>query len=83
MIVIWGRMFGTLHISEPDESFAFGLSSESNNYQSTCRLYVLPLRDIGRLLGLGRVQVLPHAATPVRFSTAQLGIISRQKDRIA
>jgi len=83
MLVIWGKMFGMLHISEPDESFAFGLSSESNNYQSTCGLYVLPLRDIGRLLGLGRVQVLPHAATPVRFGTAQLGIVSRQKDHIA
>jgi len=83
MLSIWDRIFGTLHKPEPDESFAFGLGSESEEYRSTFGLYVLPLRKIGRLLGLGRVEVLPHAATPAQFGTAQLGITSRQKDHVA
>ena len=83
MLSIWDRMFGTLHIPEPNESFAFGLGSESKEYQSTFGLYVLPLRKIGRLLGLGCVEAMPCAATPAQFGTAQLGINSRQKDHVA
>ncbi len=83
MLSIWDRIFGTLHAPEPNESFAFGLGSESEEYQSTFGLYVLPLRKIGRLLGWERAQALPHAAAPVHFGTAQLGITSRQKDHVA
>ncbi len=83
MLSVWDRIFGTLHVPEPNESFAFGLGSESEEYQSTFGLYVLPLRKIGRLLGLGRVTALPHAATPAQFGTAQLGITSRQRDHVA
>jgi sterol desaturase/sphingolipid hydroxylase (fatty acid hydroxylase superfamily) len=83
MLSIWDRIFGTLHIPEPNESFLFGLGPEGREYQSTFGLYVLPLRKIGRLLSLGRGEALPHAAAPARFDTAQLGITSRQKDHVA
>ncbi len=79
MLSVWDRLFGTLHIPEPNESFSFGLGSESKEYQSSFGLYVLPLRKIGRLLRPRRV----HAATPARLGTAQLGIISRHEDHVA
>ena len=83
MLSIWDRMFGTLHVPEPNESFSFGLGSESKEYQSTLGLYVLPLRKIGRLLRSKRAEVPPHAAAPVQFGAAQLGITSRQRDHVA
>ena len=83
MLSIWDRIFGTLHVPEPDESFSFGLGSESEEYQSTFGLYVLPLRKIGRLLSSNRAEALPHAAAPAQFGAAQLGITSRQKDHVA
>lgn len=82
-LAVWDRMFGMQHIPEPGESFAFGLGSESKEHRSTFGLHMLPLRKIVRLSGLGRAEVLPHVATPVRFGTAQLEITSRQKDRAA
>lgn len=83
MLSVWDRMFGTLHVPEPNESFSFGLGAESKEYQSTVALYILPLRKIGRLLGLGHAKALPSAAPPAQLGTAQLGITSRQQDRAA
>ncbi len=83
MLPIWDRMFGTLHVPEPNESFSFGLGSESKEYQSAFGLYVLPLRKIGRLLRLKRAAAPPHAVAPVQFGTAQLEITSRQRDHAA
>ena len=83
MLSIWDRMFGTLHVPEPDESFSFGLGSESEEYQSSFGLYILPLRKIGRLLSLNRAEALPHAVAPAQFGAAQLGITSCQKDHVA
>lgn len=83
MLSIWDRMFGTLHVPKPNESFSFGLGAESKEYQSTFALYVLPVRKIGRLLGLGRVEALPVAASPVQLGTAQLGLTSPQQDHVA
>ena len=83
MLAVWDRMFGMLHMPKPDKIFAFGLGSESKEYQSTFRLHMLPLRKIGRLFGPERVEALPHAATLAQFGTAQLGITFRQKDYVA
>ena len=65
MLSVWDRMFGTLHAPEPNESFSFGLGSESKKHQSTFGLYVLPLQKIGQLLRLERAEALPHVAAPV------------------
>jgi sterol desaturase/sphingolipid hydroxylase (fatty acid hydroxylase superfamily) len=83
MLSIWDRLFGTLYIPEPNESFSFGLGHESREYQSTFGLYVLPLRKIRRLLSRERAEALAHAPSPVQVGTAQLGISSRQKDHVA
>lgn len=68
MLSVWDRMFGALHVPEPNESFSFGLGSESREYQPTFGLYVLPLRKIGRLLRLERAETLPRVAAPVQFA---------------
>lgn len=78
MLSVWDRMFGTLHAPEPNESFAFGLGPESREYQSTFGLYVLPLRKIGRLLGIGCAKASLPTTSP-----AQLGLTSRQQDHVA
>jgi len=45
MLSVWDRLFGTLVVPQPSESFTFGLSGEdSREYQSLSGLYVLPLR---------------------------------------
>lgn len=44
MLSVWDRMFGTLVVPEPDESFTFGLANgEHLEYRSVIALYVLPL----------------------------------------
>lgn len=83
MLSIWDRMFGTLHVPEPNESFSFGLGHESKEYQSSFGLYVLPLWKIGRLLGLGHAKAPPHAASPVQLGTAHRSLTSRQQDHVA
>ena len=83
MLPIWDRMFGTQHVPEPGESFSFGLGAEGKEYQSTVALYILPLRKIARLLGLGHAKALPGAAPPAQLGTAQLGLTSRQQDHAA
>lgn len=83
MLSIWDRIFGTLHVPEPDESFSFGLGSESEEYRSPFGLYVLPLRKIGRLLRSEPPEALPQAAVPVQFNATQLRITSRQRDHVA
>ncbi len=51
MMPVWDRLFGTLAIPEPNESFAFGLSDrEHDEYQSLPGLYILPLRKMARML---------------------------------
>jgi sterol desaturase/sphingolipid hydroxylase (fatty acid hydroxylase superfamily) len=48
---IWDRIFGTLHVPEPDEDFVFGLpDGEAKEYQSLVRLHVLPLKKIALLI---------------------------------
>lgn len=50
MLSIWDRMFGTLVIPEPNESFQFGLANEEHKeYRSLLAVYLLPLRKIYRL----------------------------------
>ncbi|MDQ2804105.1 MAG: hypothetical protein M3Y41_16045, partial [Pseudomonadota bacterium] len=44
----------------PDESFSFGLADrEHDEYQSMVGLYILTLRKMGRLMGLGRSKKAP------------------------
>lgn len=78
MLSIWDRMFGTLHIPEPDESFLFGLGREGVEYQSTIGLYILPLRKIIRLLGFGHREALLGPASP-----SQPGVESCRQDHLA
>jgi len=78
MLSVWDRLFGTLHVPEPNESFSFGLGREGDEYQSTMGLYVLPLRKMGRHLGLGRPKA-PHAA----LSPTPLGIEPGRQDSVA
>lgn len=55
MLPIWDRIFGTLAVPEPGESFSFGLADrEHEEYQSLSGLYILPLRKMARRLGLRR-----------------------------
>jgi sterol desaturase/sphingolipid hydroxylase (fatty acid hydroxylase superfamily) len=63
----WDRIFGTLVVPKPDESFRFGLThGEHEEYQSLYRLHVLPLRKIARrLTGGGDRGQRPTAATSV------------------
>lgn len=82
MLSVWDRMFGTLHVPEPNESFSFGLGAESKEYQSALGLYILPLRKIGRLLGLGRAPAASHA-TSAPLGTAPLGITPHHQDHAA
>jgi sterol desaturase/sphingolipid hydroxylase (fatty acid hydroxylase superfamily) len=50
---IWDRMFGTLVVPEPDEDFVFGLTeNEHDEYQSLYKLHIVPLKKIGRRIGL-------------------------------
>lgn len=79
MLSVWDRMFGTLVVPEPDESFSFGLGQEGDEYQSISGLLILPLRKMGRLLGLGRPTLPPQMAG----SAVQLGIESHPQDRAA
>ena len=52
---IWDRMFGTLVVPEPDESFVFGLTgNEHDEYQSLYRLHFVPLWKIAERLGIAR-----------------------------
>ncbi len=72
MLSVWDKMFGTLFVPEPDESFSFGLADrEHDEYQSMSGLYILPLRKMGRLMGLGRSrEAPPRRALP----PSQLGV---------
>ncbi|GJD94834.1 sterol desaturase family protein [Methylobacterium iners] len=45
----WDRLFGTLRVPEPNESFNFGLvDRDVRDYQSLSGLYLLPLKKMGR-----------------------------------
>jgi sterol desaturase/sphingolipid hydroxylase (fatty acid hydroxylase superfamily) len=47
MLPVWDRMFGTLAVPTPNESFAFGLADEEHvEYHSLFGLYVLPVRKM-------------------------------------
>ncbi len=83
MLSIWDRMFGTLHVPEPEESFSFGLGHESSEYQSTAGLYVLPLRKIARLLGFGHARASPQIASAPHRDAPQLGIEACRRDHLA
>ena len=78
MLSVWDRMFGTLFVPEPDERFSFGLGREGDEYQSTAGLFILPLRKMGRQLGIGRFKGRPGNALPA----AQLGIEARRQDLV-
>ncbi len=50
---IWDRMFGTLVVPEPNETFVFGLTDhEHDEYQSLSKLHFVPLKKIAGRLGL-------------------------------
>lgn len=76
MLSVWDRMFGTLVVPEPNESFSFGLGREGDEYQSAVGLFILPLRKMGRQLGIGR----PKMHSDNAGSAAQLGIEARRQD---
>jgi sterol desaturase/sphingolipid hydroxylase (fatty acid hydroxylase superfamily) len=76
MLSVWDRMFGTLVVPEPNESFSFGLGREGDEYQSTVGLFILPLRKMGRRLGIGRPKM--HSDHP--GPAAQLGIEAHRQD---
>lgn len=47
----WDRMFGTLCVPDPNESFKFGLvDRDVRDYQSLSGLYVLPLKKMWRVV---------------------------------
>ena len=79
MLSIWDRMFGTLFVPEPQESFSFGLGREGDEYQSTTGLLILPLRKMGRRLGIGRSKARSETLRPA----AQLSMESHQQDSVA
>lgn len=65
MLPIWDRIFGTLAVPEPGESFSFGLADrEHDEYQSLRGLYILPLRKMARRLGLRRPRVPATVGSP-------------------
>jgi len=80
MLSIWDRIFGTLHVPEPDESFSFGLGHESREYQSAAGLYLLPLRKIARLMGYGHIKAMPQTLLPANRTAPQLGIEACRQD---
>lgn len=46
----WDRLFGTLMVPEPDESFEFGLiDREAEDYRSFAKLHIVPLQKIYRI----------------------------------
>ncbi len=64
MLSVWDRLFGTLVVPQPGESFTFGLSGEnSREYQSLSGLYVLPLR---RMATRAWPRRLPASAGPAQ-----------------
>jgi sterol desaturase/sphingolipid hydroxylase (fatty acid hydroxylase superfamily) len=79
MLSVWDRLFGTLFVPEPDEKFSFGLGHEGDEYQSTTGLFILPLRKMGRRLGLGRPKAPSDAIRPA----AQIGVDARPQDSVA
>ena len=81
MLSIWDRIFGTLEVPEPNESFAFGLGQEGEEYQSTLGLFILPLRKVSMRLGLGRRLAKPRAGVAVPEN--QLGIQPHHQDSVA
>lgn len=47
----WDRLFGTLCVPEPNESFKFGLvDRDVRDYQSLSGLYILPLKKMWRVV---------------------------------
>ena len=71
MLTLWDRLFGTLSIPKPDESFTFGLQErEASDYQSLAGLYILPLRRMAGHLRFTRrrpqlIGMSAGSATPV------------------
>ncbi len=78
MLSVWDRLFGTLSVPKPDEEFAFGLGREGDEYQSTAGLFILPLRKMGRQVGLWRPKVRLGGAAP----QAPLGIEAHRQDSV-
>jgi len=81
MLSIWDRMFGTLVVPEPNESFSFGLGREGDEYHSVSGLFILPLRKMGRQLGLGRGRLTSRPQ--MTGSSAQHSIDAQHRDRVA
>jgi sterol desaturase/sphingolipid hydroxylase (fatty acid hydroxylase superfamily) len=51
LLSVWDRLFGTLSVPQPDESFVFGLANQEHDaYQSLLRLHLVPLRRIGEMV---------------------------------
>jgi CelD/BcsL family acetyltransferase involved in cellulose biosynthesis/sterol desaturase/sphingolipid hydroxylase (fatty acid hydroxylase superfamily) len=79
MFSVWDRLFGTLAVPRPGESFTFGLGErEGREYQSLYGLYVLPVRRMVAVL-LGRAPAPPDPAGPrieIRRDAAALDAIA-------
>lgn len=64
MLTVWDRLFGTLAVPEPNETFRFGLTGrDAADYQSLRGLYLMPLARMGRRLLPGRSR---HPGSPAR-----------------
>ncbi len=84
MLSIWDRIFGTLSVPEPNESFSFGLGREGDEYQSTTGLFLLPLRKMGWRLGLRRPgQAWRATRSDDAHATNKLGIEPGPQDSAA
>ncbi|MGE0224545.1 MAG: sterol desaturase family protein [Acetobacteraceae bacterium] len=68
---VWDRLFGTLVVPKPNESFEFGLTHrEHEEYRSVYRLHVLPLQKIARRLLRRRPARKAPAATMTEAPSA-------------
>ncbi|MCJ2005693.1 sterol desaturase family protein [Methylobacterium sp. J-092] len=60
----WDRVFGTLCVPEPNESFKFGLvDRDVRDYQSLNGLYILPLKKMWRVV---KRRLKPRRAAPIQ-----------------
>ena len=84
MLSVWDRLFGTLSVPEPNESFSFGLGREGDEYQSTSGLFLLPLRKMAWQLGLRRPAHVPAATrSGDAHAATQAGVEAGPRDSVA
>jgi sterol desaturase/sphingolipid hydroxylase (fatty acid hydroxylase superfamily) len=67
MFSVWDRMFGTLGVPEPKETFKFGLiERDRHEYQSLYGLWILPLKKMGRHVWPAQRARKSDASTPAQ-----------------